>query len=116
MTDINQAKIKQLLSFMTKVQLENLFQGFFDPIPSGKEQLTLALKNQDKNLVQKQAHFIKGSSSFLGLQDIHDYCAHLEKELNESQFPDYVKLLAEFESIWTRSKSQVEVILKNMPG
>jgi HPt (histidine-containing phosphotransfer) domain-containing protein len=116
MTEINESKIKQLLSFMTKVQLENLFIGFFDPISSGKDQLILALKNQDTDSVHKQAHFIIGSSSFLGMQGIHDYCAHIENELNTNQFPDYTKLLGEFESIWITSKNHAEVILKNMPG
>ena len=116
MTEINQDKIKQLLSFMTKVQLENLFLGFFDPTSSGKDHLTLALKNHDKDSTQKQVHFIKGSSSFLGMQDIYDYCVRIEDELNANPFPDYAKLLAEFESIWITSKNQAEIILKNMAG
>jgi len=116
MTEFNQDKIKQLLSFMTKVQLANLFLGFFDPTSSGKDHLTLALKNQDKDATQKQAHFIKGSSSFLGMQGIYDYCVRIEEELNTNPFPDYAKLLDEFESIWITSKNQADMLLKSMLG
>ncbi len=113
---LNLNQVKQLQSFMAFEKLQSLMQGFFDPYTSGKDSLIQGFENSDVPLILKQAHFIKGSSSFIGMKGIYEYCMYIEDELKNAPSPDYSKMILEFESIWVNSKIQIEEYLSNISG
>jgi HPt (histidine-containing phosphotransfer) domain-containing protein len=113
---LNLNQIKQLQSFMAFEKLQSIMQGFFDPDSSGKNSLIQGFENSDVLLALKQAHFIKGSSSFIGMKGIYEYCVYVENELKNTPSPDYSKMILEFESIWANSKIQIEEYLSNISG
>ena len=103
---INVHQIDKLRQFMSPEQLLGMFKIFFDPIKSGKDSLSNSLINQDIDSILKNAHFIKGSSSFMGMQGIYDFCVHIEAELKLEKDPPFEQWQLELESIWLGSEAE----------
>jgi len=97
---------------MTKEQLLELLERFFDPVSSGKNALLVAFKDQDIESIKKNNHFIKGSSSFLGMQGIYDACHHISETLESNASPDFIELANHFEKAWVGSRQEVEAYIK----
>ncbi|BDW11790.1 hypothetical protein PSHI8_18730 [Polynucleobacter sp. SHI8] len=112
MNHINLGQFDKLCGFMNKDQLSDLLQKFFDPITSGKNALLVAFTNRDIEGIQKNAHFIKGSSSFLGMQSIYDACQHINETLQSKESPDLIQLANHFENAWIASQQEVEEYIK----
>ena len=103
---LNVHQIDKLRQFMSHEQLLVMLKNFFDPIKSGKDSLSYSLINQDIDSILKNAHFIKGSSSFMGMQGIYDFCAHIETELKLEKDPPFEQWQLELESIWIGSEAE----------
>jgi HPt (histidine-containing phosphotransfer) domain-containing protein len=102
---------------MTKEQLLELLERFFDPVNSGKNALLASFDNQDIESIKANAHFIKGSSSFLGMQSIYDACQHISETLQSNASPDFIELANHFEKAWVGSRQEVEAYIKEqMPA
>jgi len=101
---INKQQIDKLRQFMSQAQLLGMIKNFFDPISSGRDSLSQSLMSHDVDAVLKTAHFIKGSSSFMGMQGIYDFCVHIESELKSKKDPPFEQLQQEFDAIWTSSE------------
>ena len=112
MNYINIGQFDKLRSFMTKDQLLDLFQRFFDPVTSGKNDLLASFDKQDIESIRKNAHFMKGSSSFLGMQSIYDACQHIDESLQSNASPDFIRLASHFENAWVGSQQEVEAYIK----
>ena len=109
---INLGQFDKLCGFMTKEQLLELLQRFFDPVTSGKNDLLASFDKQDIESIRKNAHFMKGSSSFLGMQSIHDACQHIDESLQSNASPDFIELARDFENAWIGSQQEMETYLK----
>ena len=117
MNYINLRQFDKLCSFMTKEQLLELLERFFDPVSSGKNALLVAFENQDIESIRKNTHFMKGSSSFLGMQSIYDACQHISETLQSNASPDFIELANHFEKAWVGSRQEVEAYIKEqMPA
>jgi HPt (histidine-containing phosphotransfer) domain-containing protein len=97
---------------MTKEQLLELLERFFDPVTSGKNAILLAFEDQDIESIRKNTHFMKGSSSFLGMQSIYDACQHISETLQSNASPDFIELANHFENAWVGSQEEVEAYVK----
>jgi HPt (histidine-containing phosphotransfer) domain-containing protein len=103
---INVQQINKLRQFMSQEQLLGMIKLFFDPNKSGKDALSNSLINQDVDAILKNAHFIKGSSSFMGMQGIYDFCVRIDTELKLEKDPQFEQWQQEFESIWICSEAE----------
>jgi len=112
MNYINIGQFDKLCSFMTGEQLSELLERFFDPVTSGKNALLASFESQDVESIRKNAHFMKGSSSFLGMQSIYDACQHISENLDSNASPNFVKLASHFENAWVGSQEEVEAYVK----
>ena len=112
MNYINLRQFDKLCSFMTGEQLSELLERFFDPVTSGKNALLASFESQDVESIRKNAHFMKGSSSFLGMQSIYDACQHISENLESNASPNFVKLASHFENAWVGSQEEVEAYVK----
>jgi len=112
MNYINLRQFDKLCSFMTKEQLLELLERFFDPVSSGKNALLVAFKDQDIESIKKNNHFIKGSSSFLGMQGIYDACHHISETLESNPSPNFIELANHFENAWVGSQKEVSAYIK----
>ena len=101
---IDEEQIRKLLSFMSQEQLGDMFQRFFEPVSSGKNALIDAIEQKDIETLRKQAHFIKGSSSFLGMKTIYEICNHIVEILHSDAPPDLTSLSIQFENAWISSQ------------
>jgi HPt (histidine-containing phosphotransfer) domain-containing protein len=101
---INVQQIDKLRQFMSQEQLLDIINDFFDPISSGRDSLSHSLMSHDVDSILKTAHYIKGSSSFIGMQGIYDFCILIETEVRLKKDPPFEQLHQEFEAIWTGSK------------
>jgi HPt (histidine-containing phosphotransfer) domain-containing protein len=101
---VNVQQIDKLRQFLSQEQLLVIINNFFDPVSSGKDSLSQSLNSHDVDSVLKNAHFIKGASSFMGMQGIYDFCIFIETELALKKDPPFEQLEQEFEAIWTGSK------------
>jgi HPt (histidine-containing phosphotransfer) domain-containing protein len=107
---INKQQIDKLRQFMSQAQLLGMIKNFFDPISSGKDSLSQSLMSHDVDSALKIAHFIKGSSSFMGMQGIYDFCVRIETELKLEKDPQFEQWQQEFESIWICSEAEANNI------
>jgi len=107
---INLQQIDKLRQFMSQAQLLGMIKNFFDPISSGKDSLSQSLMSHDVDSALKIAHFIKGSSSFMGMQGIYDFCVRIETELKLKKDPPFEQLQLELESIWIGSEAEANNI------
>ena len=103
---INEQQIDKLRQFMSPEQLLGMLKKFFDPITSGKNSLSNSLINQDIDSILQNAHFLKGSSSFMGMQGIYDLCVHIETELKLHKDHPFEQWQLEFEAIWIGSEAE----------
>jgi HPt (histidine-containing phosphotransfer) domain-containing protein len=116
MSAINQEQFKKLSAFIDSTKLTQLMNDFFDPDSSGKNRLLQSLRAQEHKNILQHAHFIKGSSSFLGMQKIYDLCVFIEKEIKENPEPRFEILLNDFEYVWQTSHKETQILLKNLPA
>jgi len=107
---INEQQIDKLRQFMSEAQLLGMIKNFFDPISSGRDSLSQSLMSHDVDSALKIAHFIKGSSSFMGMQGIYDICVRIETELKLKKDPPFEQLQLELESIWIGSEAEANNI------
>jgi len=116
---INVQQIDKLRQFMSQEQLLDIINDFFDPISSGRDSLSHSLMSHDVDSILKAAHYIKGSSSFMGMQGIYDFCILIETEVRLKKDPPFEQLHQEFEAIWTGSKieamKQFGLVQKSKP-
>ena len=103
MQTINLEQFNKLSSFIEKSKLKKLIDDFFDPDTSGKNTLISSLSKRDSENIRKQAHYIKGSASFLGMQGIMEHCIFIETEIKENPHPNFEKLISDLQSVWESS-------------
>jgi len=111
---IDEEQIRKLLSFMSQEQLGVMFQRFFEPVSSGKNALIEAIEQHDIETVLKQSHYIKGSSSFLGMKTIYEICNHIGEILNSDAPLDLTAVSVQLENAWINSQQESEAFLKKI--
>lgn len=112
MKTINLEQFNKLSGFIDKSKLKKLIDDFFDPDTSGKNILISSLSNRDSENTLKQAHYIKGSASFLGMQGIMEYCIFIESEIKENPHPNFEKLILDLQSVWESSYLEAQNLIK----
>lgn len=105
---INIIHINSLKSFLNDQQLKDLFTLFFSARSSERKHLMDALARSDMQTALIHAHSLKGSTSFLGLIGLYDFCLRLEEKSKDPKTFLFKEQGAEFDKLWDLSWHAVQ--------
>lgn len=91
--------------------LKDLIKIYLEDAPQRVEQMEKALKQKDGELLRREAHTLKGSSSHFGADRLVDACLQLEHAARDLDWAESETLVSSVR----REFGQVEQALKNYP-
>lgn len=105
---VNIIHINSLKNFLNDQQLRDLFTLFFSARSPEKNLLMDALACSDMQTALIHAHSLKGSTSFLGLVGLYDFCLRLEEKSKEPKTFLFQEQSSEFDKLWDLSWHAVQ--------
>ncbi len=91
--------------------LDELLQEYLSDSPNQLQKLRAAVDGNDIAAIATVAHTLKGSSGNLGVSQLYQLCASLEKQARSGDLPDPAAAFAAIEGEFDRAKQALEIFM-----